>query len=101
MLHPEHQDRAYRDSLGLPVCNKRLMTALDVRRHMQHRHKNEWESIEEDKKLQLEAEEREVRRSIIANAAPKAAPEPQPAAAPVPHAGAAADRKSTRLNSSH
>src|SRR3546814_8438232 len=59
---------------------------------MQHRHKNELESIEEDKKLQLEAEEREVRRSIIANAASKAAPEPQPAAAPVPHAGAAASK---------
>ena len=66
LLHAEHPDRAMHKALGFRVCPKsNLLTALDVRTHMQHRHRREWESLQEAKKTQIEAEERQVRMAVI------------------------------------
>lgn len=67
LLHAEHPQRDYYAGLGLTTCRKaNLKTALDVRRHMQARHKAEWASIEEDRRLKREREEDEVRRATLA-----------------------------------
>jgi len=54
MLHPDNPNREYYDSLGLPVCLKANLTApFQVRRHMQKRHRMEYEALEEER-LQAE-----------------------------------------------
>ena len=44
-----------------------MVTLMDVRTHAQHRHKNEWESVEADRTATIEAEEREIRRMTVEN----------------------------------
>ena len=78
LLHPKNPDRAEMDRFGFVACPKaNLRTAMDVRTHMQHRHKREWGAIEDDRKQKIEAEEREVRQAIIGRP-----PQMQPAAEP-------------------
>jgi hypothetical protein len=48
MLHPDERKPIY-DAWRLPVCMKDNLTSLfQVRRHMQKRHKQEWETIREE-----------------------------------------------------
>ena len=66
MLHPDDPKRAYYDTLGLPVCKKSNLTSpFQVRRHMQKRHKQEWETIQEETRLIKEEEEKAFQRLII------------------------------------
>ncbi len=54
MLHSDNPNREYYDSLGLPVCLKANLTSpFQVKRHMQKRHKMEYEALEEER-LQAE-----------------------------------------------
>lgn len=49
MLHPEHPDRAYFDSIGLrgKFCHSaHIMSEFDLEGHMRHRHSKEWGIIE-------------------------------------------------------
>jgi hypothetical protein len=69
LLHASHSDRSIHAALGFPVCKKsNLRTLLDVRTHMQARHKREWSSLEEERTRVTEAEERLVRQALIGGA---------------------------------
>lgn len=68
LLHPEGEHRAEYDALGLPTCHKDNLTSpLQVRLHMQHRHKSAWETIEEIKKDNERKDELEFRRQLFEN----------------------------------
>lgn len=59
LLHPDNPNRKHYDELGLPVCRKANLTSpYQVTRHMQKRHKIEWQTIEQER---IEAERREDR----------------------------------------
>ena len=46
-LHADDASRSHYDTLGLPVCRKSNLTSpFQVLRHMQKRHRMEWETIE-------------------------------------------------------
>jgi len=58
LLHKDDPSREYYDSLGLAVCRKSNLTSkFQVGRHMQKRHKIEWQTIEQDKRERIEAKE--------------------------------------------
>jgi hypothetical protein len=66
MLHPENTDRIYFDSLGLPVCMKSNLTSpFQVKRHMQKRHRQEWETIESEKKEKADIRNVQLQESLI------------------------------------
>lgn len=66
MLHADDPNRAYYDSLGLPVCPKSNLTSpYQVLRHMQKRHKTEWETLEQERKTREHDEQQEYQRSIV------------------------------------
>ena len=65
MLHPDERTEMY-DAWGFPVCKKSNLTSpFQVRRHMQKRHKQEYEAIKEEKTRIEKDEERQLRESII------------------------------------
>ena len=65
MLHPDERTEMY-DAWGFPVCKKSNLTSpFQVRRHMQKRHKQEYEAIKEEKSRIEKDEERQLRESII------------------------------------
>ena len=68
MLHPDERTELY-DAWGFPVCRKSNLTSpFQVRRHMQKRHKQEYEAIkEEDARIEKD-KERQLRETIIASA---------------------------------
>jgi hypothetical protein len=65
MLHPDKRKPAY-DTWGFPVCMKANLTSpFQVRRHMQKRHKQEWEAIQEEVRREEREKERQLRESLI------------------------------------
>ena len=65
MLHPDVREKIY-DAWGFPVCMKSNLTSpFQVRRHMQKRHKQEYEAIKEEETRVEKDKERELRESII------------------------------------
>lgn len=65
MLHTDHAMREQLDAMGLVgmTCPKdNIPNVVEVRRHMQHRHKSTWEVIEETRKEGLEAADRKAQR---------------------------------------
>jgi len=77
LLHPEGADREYYDSLGLPVCKKDNLTSIfQVERHMQKRHRQEWDTIKAERDRKEKQEDREFQRNLLgaASGAKKAAP---------------------------
>ena len=75
MLHEDAPNRVYWDGVGLPVCKKNNLTSpMQVMRHMQHRHKDEWATMERER----EDGERERRKlfeeAVIGGATAKIAP---------------------------
>ncbi len=84
MLHPDGADRGYYDSLGLPVCKKSNLTSLfQVERHMQKRHRQEWDTIKAERDRKEKQEDRDFQRSILGMAKGKAPAVKVEAAAPV------------------
>ena len=70
MLHADHPEREYHKRLGFVTCRKsNLVSTLDVRTHMQHRHQREWEALEEDRIGAIQEEERQVRQRLICSMA--------------------------------
>lgn len=68
-LHADDPQREHYDSLGLAVCGKSNLTSqFQRKRHMQRRHKDEWETIEEERERKEKAEDREFQRSLLAAA---------------------------------
>ena len=79
MLHPDHPDRELFVSLGVTkICGEgttapagKLASDLDVRTHMEHRHKREWLTIQEHFQ-QVEKQEDRDRQDRLAEAMLKA-----------------------------
>lgn len=66
MLHPSNPNRAHYDELGLPICRKANLTSIyQVNRHMQKRHKTEWETLEAERVIREKEEEREFQRGLL------------------------------------
>jgi hypothetical protein len=71
MLHTDSPDRERYDAMGLPHCRAgKLRSRYDVTRHMQHKHKDEWGIIEDERERAERREDREWQRSILERAVP-------------------------------
>ena len=65
MLHPDERKPIY-DTWGFPVCMKSNLTSpFQVRRHMQKRHKQEYEAIVEEQKRLEKEQDRKLQESLI------------------------------------
>jgi hypothetical protein len=65
MLHPDERKPEY-EAWGFPFCKKSNLTSpFQVRRHMQKRHKQEWETIQEEERRIERDKERQLRESLI------------------------------------
>jgi hypothetical protein len=54
-LHPDNPNREHYTEMGLPVCKKsNLINEYQRTRHMQRKHKDEWASIEAERKTKEE-----------------------------------------------
>lgn len=79
LLHPDDPNREYYDTLGLATCKKANLTSkFQVTRHMQKRHKIEWQTIEQDrldkaveKETRAKEEDRALQRLILKQAVNK------------------------------
>ncbi len=71
MLHKNNVNRDHYNFLGLPECPKSNLTnPLQVKRHMQKRHKVEWQTLEEERIAREKQEDRDFQRSVISQATP-------------------------------
>ncbi len=69
LLHPDGPDRDYYNHLGLSVCEKSNLTSpFQVTRHMQKRHKMEWETIEAERKEEERKEDKEFKKLLLTKA---------------------------------
>tara|TARA_Y100000310_G_scaffold3792_1_gene4664 strand:+ start:8411 stop:9238 length:828 start_codon:yes stop_codon:yes gene_type:complete len=67
ILHERHPEREYHASLGLPTCRKsNLASPYDARMHAQHRHRQEWGVIEEERTRAREDLDRRAQEATIA-----------------------------------
>jgi hypothetical protein len=65
LLHPDHPDRPYLDSVGLKgkFCySEHIASEFDLEGHMRHRHSKEWAVIERAQKRQSDDEGRQLLR---------------------------------------
>ena len=68
MLHPDERKPMYND-WGFSTCKKSNLTSpFQVRRHMQKRHKQEYEAIKEEEARIEKKEERKLREALIKSA---------------------------------
>lgn len=66
LLHADDSQREHYDELGLPTCPKANLTSKhQVMLHMRHRHKMEWETIEQERQEAEKAADRAFQRSIV------------------------------------
>lgn len=69
LLHPEGEDRAHYDGLGFGVCRKsNLVSQFHLERHMAHKHKDEWATIQKEREDQKREEDREFQRAMLRQA---------------------------------
>ncbi len=62
LLHPDDPSRGQYDSWGFPTCNKsNLISEFQVNRHVQIRHRMEWQTIYEEREKQEKEQERQDR----------------------------------------
>ena len=96
-LHPEHPERELLRELGInKLCGEgttqpagNLASALDVRTHMEHRHKREWLTLQEhyeseEKKYDRERQDR-LANAMLAAVQNRSESVPEDASAPVVH----------------
>lgn len=68
-LHPDHENREYYDSIGLEgiECTKaNLPTSWQLRRHMELKHKAQWEAIREEEDRLRRDEDRDLAKRNLA-----------------------------------
>lgn len=71
-LHADSPDRKYYDTLGFAVCSKdNLASPYQQQRHMQKRHRMEWDEILKERGDKERAEDRAFQRLILEQAKPK------------------------------
>lgn len=67
MLHPDNPDRDHYNELGFRTCPKANITnPYQLTQHMKHRHPQEWEAIEEERKAKEKEEDRAFQRLLLA-----------------------------------
>jgi hypothetical protein len=70
LLHKDDPDRGQYDSWGFPTCNKsNLVSEFQVNRHVQIRHRMEWQTIYDERERQEKEEERNFQRQLLGLAA--------------------------------
>ena len=70
LLHPDDPDRGLYDSWGFTTCAKsNLISEFQVNRHVQIRHRIEWQTIYEVRERQEKEEERNFQRQLLGLAA--------------------------------
>lgn len=66
LLHESNESRSTYDELGLPICTKdNLDSPYQVTRHMQTRHPQEWETIDDINTAAIRAEDREIQHALL------------------------------------
>tara|TARA_R100000315_G_C5233548_1_gene144626 strand:+ start:2316 stop:2999 length:684 start_codon:yes stop_codon:yes gene_type:complete len=70
LLHPDDPERWQYDIWGFPTCNKsNLISEFQVNRHVQIRHRMEWQTIYEERERREKEEERDFQRQLLGLAA--------------------------------
>ena len=70
LLSPSNPERERYSLLGFGTCPKSNLTSpMQVELHMQHCHKTEWRTIQQEKVEKEKSEERELRKLLLTNAA--------------------------------
>ena len=83
LLHSDNPDRRLYDSWGFAVCTKaNLRTEFQVSRHVQIRHRMEWQSITAERERIERDEERAFQRQLLESITKAAAASPDGASAP-------------------
>ena len=66
LLHKDDPERGQYDSWGFPVCNKsNLVSEFQVNRHVQIRHRMEWQTIYDERERKEKEEERDFQRQLL------------------------------------
>ena len=66
LLHSDDPDRGQYDIWGFATCNKsNLVSEFQVNRHVQVRHRMEWQTIYEEKERKEKEEERNFQRQLL------------------------------------
>jgi len=66
LLHSDDPDRGQYDIWGFATCNKsNLISEFQVNRHVQIRHRMEWQTIYEDRERKEKEEERNFQRQLL------------------------------------
>jgi hypothetical protein len=74
LLHKDDPERWQYDIWGFAVCNKsNLISEFQVNRHVQIRHRMEWQTIYEERERKEKEEERDFQRQLLGLAAQKGA----------------------------
>jgi len=69
LLHTSNPERERYSLLGFGTCPKSNLTSpMQVELHMQHCHKTEWRTIQQEKVEKEKSEERELRKLFLTNA---------------------------------
>ena len=70
LLHKDDPDRGQYDSWGFATCNKsNLVSEFQVNRHVQIRHRQEWQTIYEERERKEKEEDRNFQRQLLGLAA--------------------------------
>ena len=70
LLHKDDPDRGQYDIWGFPTCNKsNLVSEFQVNRHVQIRHRMEWQTIYDERERKEKEEERAFQRQLLGLAA--------------------------------
>ena len=66
LLHEDDPERWQYDEWGFAVCNKsNLVSEFQVNRHVQIRHRMEWQTIYEERQVKEKEEERDFQRQLL------------------------------------
>ena len=75
LLHEDDPERWQYDEWGFAVCNKsNLVSEFQVNRHVQIRHRMEWQTIYEERQAKEKEEERDFQRQLLGLAAQNSRP---------------------------
>ena len=78
LLHKDDPERWQYDEWGFAVCNKsNLVSEFQVNRHVQIRHRMEWQTIYEERQIKEKQEERDFQRQLLGLAAQGGRPAPK------------------------
>lgn len=72
LLHPDGPNRKQYDEMGMPVCDSgHLINQFELRRHMQNRHKTEWQTIQDEEARAEKQLDNEFKKLLLEQVATK------------------------------